>query len=234
MNGISYELEQKRFMTAWRNLTGRRVISSKTDRKKLYETIITLHKAINQLCQTQDEKLHCHNDLYGKYLKFVSDDFDRIQELRGGSMTPQMKFDRLLGWCNKKTRAEDFVSKAIAEYEKGFALMSVNPPRETYNDIEIGGKIYHFLIKDQFGRYYYRDGKFSDIIVVKNGEMQAVDFKKFMLEERPRAHKVNITYIQRRIRASDDRTEHQLRFFGHFKQGDSESSLFPRGDKQTV
>lgn len=219
--------EAQKFLRSWYRLTGRRDIVGKRDRDKMLESILSIHETIEKRCESHEEKFFCHTDVYGRYLRFCSEDFDRISESR--HIDHSSKFDRLLGWCNKPERVNRFVVNCLACYEKNDDVPSINPPSKSYESVYVNDKEYHFLLEDQFGKYYFNDDNF-DIMVVEHGGQHTTGmrFNDFRKKPRPKAHNVGMKYLFRRLNTIEEPTSHQHRFLREFEKRDNKNNLFPR------
>lgn len=207
--------EFNKMRKAWRRLTKMRDIPPGKDVNKFSEAIFLLHEAIKVRCETHEEECFCHNDLYGRFLKFVSNEYDRANEKR--TITDSHKFSCLPGWCNKFDRVHRFVLHCLACYEKGDEIETVSEAVPHYEDVYINSVLCHFLIEDQFGRYFYDPKTFNIFIADPLFEKHYI-LSKFAKLERPKAHGVGLEYIKRRLKLIDFPTKEQRRFLRKFKK----------------
>ena len=236
MSKIIFDFELKKFAEGWKIISGYRKIGS-IDRLKAIQAITHLYDSIDELTQNAEEKIYCHRDLYRKYILFVSNDFDYTMIKMGKAPNDPYKFDHLLGWCNKKKRAEKFILRLLAQHD-GKVEEKKTEATDPFSDewwvkhydkpTYFGNDQYRLLMVDQFGRYYVGPGKENRLLIIEHGKDMAIDYAAFMKKTRPKAHGVNVTYILRRLLVKDDLREHQLRFVRKFAKGDLKDSILSR------
>lgn len=212
--------ELNKMRKAWRDLTSMRDLPPGRDSDKFTESIFLLHEAIKVRCEDKAEEIFCHRDLYGRFLMFVSQDYDRSSSRR--TVTDSYKYSCLPGWCNKFDRVHRFILHCLACYEKGEEIETVSELQPHYESVYIDDKVHHFLIEDQFGRYFYNPKTF-EVVVVEFGVTAAISLSDFSRFVRPKAHKVGIKYIVRRLKVIEYPTKQQLRFIRKFAEGNSKS-----------
>lgn len=240
MSKLILDFELEKLKKAWRDISGHRKLTE-INRLKALQTIDMLHSTIDELTENLDEQSHCHNKLYAKYLKFVSDDFDRVMENVNKSPTDPYKFDHLLGWCNKPDRIEKFIIHLLAQYD-GKGNKKESKSSDPFSDewwskhfdkvTYFGDDSYRLLLVDQFGRYYVGPGEESQLLIIEHGGEMAINYKVFIKKPRPKAHGVNVTYILRRLSIKDGLREHQLRFVRKFAKGDLKNNILSRENNE--
>jgi hypothetical protein len=222
MGKMNYTLEEYAFKRAWFEVTGMREFK-KTDEIRIRETIKMLHKFINRSCNKKLEKKFCHDNLYKRYLEFVSEEYDSNVEFRRKRGTKlneeyvRFKLKMIGAWCNKSHRVETFVLSRLAEY---------TPPKKeikqpTRGDLSVDGVMWLFLFEDKYGVYYSKPNS-TEIIARDHLEIYFQAFEDFV-ENNP----VTILDIVKGLKEINDPTPNQLRFIRSSTKRNTSLSVLP-------